>query len=177
MGIVQVVLCRAAAGHGEQVTASQVGGDACPGLLSDYIAAVKIVVSGGRTHSFCCADSLRVIGAGTALAVYRLGCQLVEAVVAIARNCRDFILRPPLAFRQQIPVGVIGVDRVLCLTPADVLASCQLVVCIIGVADRVGLAARGCHGTAVVSIVGGIIYPSDLLVLWNPIFPFMIELQ
>ena len=139
MGIVQVVLCRAAAGHGEQVTASQVGGDACPGLLSDYIAAVKIVVSGGRTHSFCCADSLRVIGAGTALAVYRLGCQLVEAVVAIAGNCRDSILRPPLAFRQQIPVGVIGVDGMLRLSSADVLAGCQPVACIISVIDRIGV--------------------------------------
>ncbi len=111
MGIMEIVLRCTAACRGDQAAASQVGGDACPGLLSDYIAAVKIVVSGGRSHSLCRAESLCVIGVGAALSVYRLAGQLVEAVVAIARNCRDSILRPPLTLGQKVPVGIIGVAR------------------------------------------------------------------
>ncbi len=96
---------------GDQAAASQVGGDVCPGLFSDDIAAVQVIAGSGRSHGFCRADSLRVIGVGAALAVYRLAGQLVEAVVAIARNCRDSILRPPLTLGQKVPVGIIGVAR------------------------------------------------------------------
>ena len=127
MGIVEIVLRCTAACPGNQAAASQIGGAACPGLFSDDIAAVQIETGNGSSHSLCRADSLCVIGIGAALAVYRLAGQLVEAVVAVARNCRNSVLMPPLAFRLQIPVGIIGGGGVFCLPSADVLTGSHYV--------------------------------------------------
>ena len=90
MSVVEIILRCTAACLGDQAAASQIGGDACPGLFSDDIAAVKIVVSGGRSHSFCCADSLCVMGVGATLSIDCLSGQLVEAVVAVAGNGSNF---------------------------------------------------------------------------------------